>query len=380
MRPLETARTEHRRVLTLTGHAEDWLRAVVDAETGQCGFCLTGDETFPAPYLSARDKVADARRKSRQLTKLDAAHHRLDAATPLLEEKMREMTAVIELRRRGDLPGVIAAVSSRMGEPGMDSIRAEFTGFIQIERTGSERRDAQFLAQMRRLFAIAGAVGLLAVLAVIAFAFWFHREAQHRIKALLHRETLRRLEVQTETGVRFQPANATLRISQEQRVTSLKDNGDLKTALDEHAIGAITDSRGRIVSVNDKFCAISQYTRAELVGQNHRLISSGHHPQEFIHALWTSITRGDEWHGEIKNRAKDGSFFWVDTTIAPFPGMRENPGNPWPSARISPSASRWRRSCGPATIACGWRPEFAPALHLLAGFFHAGHDHADLEV
>jgi CHASE3 domain sensor protein len=200
LRQLETARTKHRRVLPRPGRAEDWLRAVVDAETGQRGFCLTGDGTFLTPYLSERDKGTAARRESRPLTKLDAAHQRLAAVTPLLEEKMREMTAVIELRRRGDLPGVIAAVSSRKGKPGLDSIRAEFTGFIQIERAGSDRRDAQFLTQMRRRFAIALAVGLLAVLAVIAFAFWFHRETQHRIKALLHRETLRRLEVQTETG------------------------------------------------------------------------------------------------------------------------------------------------------------------------------------
>ena len=121
------------------------LRAVVDAETGQRGFCLTGDETFLAPYLSVRDKVAEELRELLQLTKLDAAHHRLDAVTPLLEVKMREMTAVIELRR-GDLPGVIAAVCSGKGKPWMESIRAEFTGFIQIERAGSDRRDAQFLA------------------------------------------------------------------------------------------------------------------------------------------------------------------------------------------------------------------------------------------
>ena len=132
---------------------------MVDAETGHRGFCLTGDETFLAPYLSVRDKVAEALRELLQLTKLDAVHHRLDAVTPLLEVKMREMTAVIELRRRGDLPGVIAAVCSGKGKPWMESIRAEFTGFIQIERAGSDRRDAQFLAQMGRLFAIALAVG-----------------------------------------------------------------------------------------------------------------------------------------------------------------------------------------------------------------------------
>jgi CHASE3 domain sensor protein len=79
LRQLETARTKHRRVLPRPGRAEDWLRAVVDAETGQRGFCLTGDETFPAPYLSERDKVAAARRESRPLTKLDAAHQRREA-------------------------------------------------------------------------------------------------------------------------------------------------------------------------------------------------------------------------------------------------------------------------------------------------------------
>jgi CHASE3 domain sensor protein len=287
LRQLETARPEHQRVITLTDRAEELLRAVGDAETGQRGFCLTGDETFLAPYLSVRDKVAAERRELLPLTKLDAAHQRLNAVNPILEEKMRSMTAVIELRRRGDLPGVISAVSSRKGKQWMDSIRAEFTGCIQIERAGSGRRDAQFLAQMRRLFAIAVAVavGLLAALAVLAFAFLFYRETQHRIKALLHRETQRLLELRTDTADRLQQANATLLISQNQLVASLKDIGDLKTALDEHAIVAITDSRGRIGSVNDKFCAISQSTRAELVGQDHRLINSGHHPPEFIHAL-----------------------------------------------------------------------------------------------
>lgn len=89
-------------------------------------------------------------------------------------------------------------------------------------------------------------------------------------------------------------------------------------AIDFNVICSITDVYGTIIYVNDRFCEVSQYTKQELLGQNHRIINSGHHSKEFFEQMWKTITKGAEWVGEVKNKAKNGTFYWVDTIVLPI--------------------------------------------------------------
>lgn len=110
----------------------------------------------------------------------------------------------------------------------------------------------------------------------------------------------------------------------------LRDLGHLKAALDAAAMISVTDAGGRILEANPLFCALSGYGAAELVGQSHRIVNSGHHPPAFFKELWDTVLAGRVWRGEIRNRAKGGRLYWVDATIAP---LLDRQG--WPTTFLS---------------------------------------------
>ncbi|MBC7388582.1 MAG: PAS domain S-box protein [Opitutaceae bacterium] len=98
-------------------------------------------------------------------------------------------------------------------------------------------------------------------------------------------------------------------------------------AIDKNIISSITDTQGIIVYANKKFCEISKFDLPELIGKSHNIVNSGYHSKDFFRIMWQTIAKGNTWHEEVKNKDKNGIFYWVDTVIVPIKDTEDKISN-----------------------------------------------------
>ncbi len=251
-----TAARKHTYDLVLRAHA--LLSEIKDAETGQRGYALTGDEAFLQPYLAVRESVGVHLEEMRQLTVNIAAQKRLEALAPLVAAKMAEIAQVIELRRQLKVTELLAVVASGRGRQLMDSIRAETSGYIQLEDALLRQVGVDFQSSMRNLFAIIIAASLLTFLFALSFTYLIYRETQHRLNNLLHVETQHLLEIQERLNKDLQQINFTLHVSEEKLAVTLNSIGDAVIA---------TDAEGRMTLMNPLAERLTGWTLAAAAGR-----------------------------------------------------------------------------------------------------------------
>ena len=238
--------------------ADDLMSALKDAETGQRGYLLTGDEAFLDSYFKARDSITAQLTELQQRTFISAADKHLGAMAPLMEAKLEEMSNLITLRRNQDMTAVQAGVSGGQGKRLMDSIRAEMSGFSKIEESALEKHEEEFQSNMRYLFTIIVIASLFTLLCALSFAYLISREVQQRLKNLVHLETQHLLTIQEEMNKQLQQANDTLQISEEKLSVTLNSIGDAVIA---------SDAEGRVRILNPLAEELTGWTQAEAFGR-----------------------------------------------------------------------------------------------------------------
>ena len=255
---LEEAANARKHTRDILRSADDLLSSLKDAETGQRGFALTGDEAFLEPYLAVRDKVRSQLKELLQLAETPAAHQHLNAVAPLMDAKLAVLSRVIELRRNNDMTAVLEVVGNGEGKQLMDSIRTEMSGFNQIEQEVLEQHDAYFHANLRYLFVILVAASLFALLFALSFVYLIYRDRQQRIKNLVHLETQHLLALQEENNAQLQQVNASLQVSEEKLAITLNSIGDAVIA---------TDDEARVILLNPLAEQLTGWTQSEASGR-----------------------------------------------------------------------------------------------------------------
>ncbi len=275
---------------------QDLLSLLRHMESAARGFALTGRPQQRAVYEKDLPEI-ERLLQSLQNQPMPSARARQHLETLLkrASEKLVWAREEVDVRQKSGMAAVQGLHRERRGEDPMAELDSAFkelreeTGSLfeqQLQNEEASWQDSKFW------FVIRTVVVIVLLLLVYLFLYWEIHERKRTEK------DLRRAQSQL---------------------------GAEKQALDQYAIVAETDAEGRLTYVNDMLTRISQYSREELLGQNARILNSGYYPNSFWEVLWKTISSGRNWHGELRNKAKDGSYYWVHSIVVPFPGPDGKP-------------------------------------------------------
>jgi len=327
-------------------------KSIIDMETGERGFLITGKDAFLEPYYKGLENQKKFLLEAKQLVNDNPSQSLLLDKIERKVELWQDMAALPEINNRKKFDqGLIAQseiqIEAEIGKDIMDSLRILLDEFKTNESDLLKTREAESSLMVDNvLFNLVWGTILVALLIILTMS----RMAKSIVNPLTDLVDLSskvkkgdlsargQVTRDDEFGILVTTINSMLDSLQAYTIKQDKTESELRehknhledlvskktkqllfreNALNEHAIVSITDIKGRITFANEKFEQISQYSQDEILGQNHRIIKSDFHPDSFFKDMWQTIANGHVWHGDIQNKAKDGSLYWVSSTFVP---------------------------------------------------------------